>query len=311
MTQAGPAIPVVVSSQPPDGGPALRVAVVSDGRNVEAGPMRPMVEVFDNRPTQANEPLPIVVARGNGFTLAGPPQPVRVVSGYLGSAYGAKIAAMGPIGYWPMDEPSGSIAFDRSGNNRNGAYVGVTLGQPGIGDGRTAPSFDGATSYCNIYSASLAAAFNGAAGSQTIWCKVAGAGVWLDGVTRRAMYALVDASNRAGLFKPTTASEIDCLYVAGGTALGAAKTAFSPTGWFHLALTWNKVADQMILYVNSIAITPVSTGLGVFAGALSATQTIIGSLSTAAAQVWSGNLAHGALFNRTLSAAEVLAAATV
>jgi hypothetical protein len=304
---------VVVSGASPDGGPALRVSVVSDGRVVEAGPMRPMVEVFDNRPTQANEPLPIVVARGNGFTLAGPPQPVRVVSGYLGSAYGAKIAGLGPIAYWPMDELSGSVAFDRSGNNRNGAYVGVTLGQPGI-DGRTAPSFDGAASYNNIFTPSLAAAFNGAAGSQIIWCKVSAPAVWLDGVTRRAMYMLVDASNRAGLFKPTTNSEIDCLYVAGGTSLGAAKTAFSPIDWFHLGLTWNKSANagvgEMIFYVNGIAITPISTGLGVFAGSLSATQTIIGSLSTAAAQVWSGLLAHAAVFNRTLSAAEMLSAAT-
>jgi Concanavalin A-like lectin/glucanases superfamily len=311
MTQAGPAIPVIASNQPPDGGPALRVAVVSDGRPTEAGPARPMIEVFDNRPTQGNEPVPIVVSRGNGFTLAGPPQPVRVVSGYLGSAYGAKIAALGPIQYLPMDEPSGSVAFDRSGNGRNGAYTGVALGQPGIGDGRTAAAFDGATSYCNMYSPSLALAFSGAAGSQIIWCKVGAPGVWTDGVTRRAMYMLVDASNRAGLFKPTTSNEIDCLYVAGGTALGAAKTAFSPTIWFHLGLTWNKVADQMIFYVNGAAITPISTGLGTFAGSLSSTQTLIGSLSTAAAQVWNGLMAHAAVFNRALSASEVLSAATL
>jgi hypothetical protein len=316
MTQAGPAIPVVVSSQPPDGSPALRVAVVSDGRAVEAGPARPMVEVFDNRPTQGNEPVPIVVSRGNGFTLAGPPQPVRVVSGYLGSAYGAKIAALGPIAFWPMDEPSGSVAFDRSGNGRNGAYTGVTLGQPGPGDGRSAPSFDGATSYNNVFTPSLAAAFNGQQGSFLCWGKVNAPAVWTDGVTRRMILFQVDASNRVGIFKPVANNEIDMLYVAGGTALGAAKTSFNPIIWFHVGLTWDKSVNagvgEVRFYVNGTVITPVSTGLGTFAGALSSTQTLLGSLNIgAAAQVWNGLMADGAVFNRALSAAEVLSAATL
>ena len=40
-----------------------------------------------------------------------------------------------------------------------------TLAQPGIGDGRGAASFDGVTSYNNIYSAALISAFNGAQGA--------------------------------------------------------------------------------------------------------------------------------------------------
>lgn len=86
MTQAGPAIPiVVVTDRPTDAGPALRVAVVSDGRPTEGGPARPMIEVFDNRPTQGNEPIPIVQASGAQASqiLAGPAIPVRVVSGSI------------------------------------------------------------------------------------------------------------------------------------------------------------------------------------------------------------------------------------
>jgi hypothetical protein len=310
MTQAGPAIPVLTSNQPPDGGPALRVAVVSDGRPTEAGPARPMVEVFDNRPTQGNEPVPIVVSRGNGFTLGGPPIPVRVVSGYLGSAYGAKIAALGPIAYWPMDEPSGSVAFDRSGNGRNGAYTGVTLGQPGIGDGRTAPSFDGATSFNNIFTPSLAAAFNGAQGSFVIWGKVSAPSVWLDGISRRMILLQVDANNRIGINKAIANNEVDWLYVAGGVSKTAGVISFSPSIAFCVGLTWDKAGDAVKFYVSGVQSGVTQTGLGVFAGSLSSTQTIIGALSTAAAQVWNGILGYGALFNRTLSATEMLAAAT-
>ena len=76
--------------------------------------------------------------------------------------YTGKIQALGPIAYWPLSEASGTTIVDASGNARNGAYTAVTLGQAGIGDGRTSASFDGSTSFGDLYSASLAGAFNGA-----------------------------------------------------------------------------------------------------------------------------------------------------
>lgn len=100
MTQAGPAIPVVaVTDRSADAGPALRVAVVSDGRPTEGGPARPVIEVSDGRPTQGNEPIPVVVATGAqaGQILAGPAIPVVVVSGSLNSnpqLAAASVAAM-------------------------------------------------------------------------------------------------------------------------------------------------------------------------------------------------------------------------
>lgn len=89
MTQAGPAIPVLVSTAAPDAGPALRVAFVSDGRPIEAGPARPVVVVSDGRPTQGNEPVPVVMASGAQASrpLAGPPIPVAIASGFLYSFY--------------------------------------------------------------------------------------------------------------------------------------------------------------------------------------------------------------------------------
>jgi hypothetical protein len=244
-----------------------------------------------------------VMQSSNVSPLAGPDSAQR---------YTNKILAMGPIQYLPMTELSGSVALDASGNGRVGAYTGVTLNQAGIGDGRPSAGFDGATSYNNAYSAGLALAFSGAAGAFLVWCKVNAPSVWTDGVTRRVIYFLVDSSNRVGIFKPTTSNEIDCLYVAGGVSLGASKTSFNPTGWFHLGLTWNKVADQLGFYVNGVIVTEFTTGLGTFAGSLSSTQTLLGSLQTGvAAQVWNGFLAHAAVFNRAPSSQEMLAAATL
>ena len=89
-------------------------------------------------------------------------------------------------------------------------------------------------------------------------------------------------------------------------------TSFSPTGSFCIGLTWDKAGDAVKFFVNGIQSGATATGLGVFAGALSSTQTIIGALNTGAtARSVDGSLAHGALFNRAPSASEMLAAATV
>lgn len=88
MTQAGPAFPCVTSTDAPSGGPALRIAIVNDGRAVQGGPAYRVVAVSDGRPTQGNEPIPVVIASGAQAANAqgGPPIPVVVVSGSLSSA---------------------------------------------------------------------------------------------------------------------------------------------------------------------------------------------------------------------------------
>lgn len=317
MTRAGPAIPVVVSNQPPDGGPALRVAVVSDGRAVEAGPARPVVVVSDNRPTQGNDPVPVVASSGNGYTLAGPPIPVVVVSGSLASnmAYTNKIIALGPIAYWPQAEASGTIVTDESGNGRNGAYKAAgepLLGQTGIGDGRTAPLYDGVNDFANVFSASLQGAFNGAEGTIAIWFKVASAGVWTDATIRRLMYFQVDANNRARFEKSTTNNQIAAVYTAGGTAKSVLWNNAGPLTWQHLAITWSKSADQMKFYANGAQIGSTQTGLGTWAGNLASGNTVIGaSDSSSGGTPWSGYLAHAAVWNTALSVAQIATLAVV
>lgn len=313
--QGGPALNVSVDSNTArhEGGPAIPVAVVSDGRAAVAGPARRVIVVTNPSHIQGGPAVPVVSAPVGARVAAGPALRVYVVpgGGILDTfAYTNKINAMGPIGYWPMAESSGAVALDASGNGRNGAYTGVTLGQPGIGDGRTAAGFDGATSFANIYSASLAAAFNGPEGSILIWAKVANVGVWSDGVVRRFITLQVDANNRVYIEKVAGANTFGLNYVAGGTAKSRNRTT-STTALFHAGLTWNKTADQVIAYFNGVQEGAVLTGLGVWAGALAATNCNIGANATTPTSVWSGIEAHAAIFARALSAAEVLGAATL
>jgi hypothetical protein len=232
----------------------------------------------------------------------------------FGAGYASKVKAIAPanlIAYWPQAEAGGTTIVDESGNGRNGAYTGVTLGSAGIGDGRTAASYDGATSYGNVYGASLAAAFNGQEGTFAMWLKVSSAGVWTDGISRRAILFQVDANNRIGINKAVASNDVDWLYVAGATTKSGGVVSFSPTTFFHIGLTWSKAGDAVKFYVNGVQSGATQTGLGTFAGALASTQTILGSLSTTPAQVWSGLEAHVAVWNTPLSAAQMLVAATV
>jgi len=63
------------------------------------------------------------------------------------TSYAARVLADGPIGYWRLGEPPGSLtAGDSSGGGNSGTYSGgVTLGQPGFHGGDTAALFDGRT----------------------------------------------------------------------------------------------------------------------------------------------------------------------
>lgn len=292
------AVPVYVDNSLPIVGPS-RACVISDGSVI---------------PFAGGPPMAVRLAPP-GTPAVGPAIPVYVVpgGGVLDTlAYTNKVLATSPIAYWPMAEPSGAVALDESNNSRPGAYTAVTLGQAGIGDGRTSPLFDGTNSYNNVYTASLAGAFSGAEGSFLIWGKVNSAGVWTDGINRRMILFQVDANNRIGINKAVANNEVDWLYVAGGTSKSAGVTTFSPTTYFTIGLTWSKAADQIKFYVNGAQSGATVTGLGVFAGALSVTQTIIGSLNTgAAAQVWSGTMAHAAVWNTPLTAAQMAALAVV
>jgi hypothetical protein len=224
-------------------------------------------------------------------------------------AYTNKVIALSPIAYWPLAESSGSTATDESGNARNGAYTSVTLGATGIGDGRTAAAFT-TGSFCNIYGASLAGAFNGQEGSLSMWAQVSAAGIWTDGTNKALIELQVDASNVVRIRKTTTNNISQAIYTAGGTNKTVNITN-SATTWFHLALTWSKIADQFKVFLNGAQVGATQTALGTFAGSLVSTAATIGAANTSATIPWSGQIAHVALFTSILSGADITALATV
>lgn len=228
-------------------------------------------------------------------------------------AYTNAVKALSPIAYWPLAETSGTTATDESGNGRNGSYTAVTLGQPGIGDGRTAASFNGSASYCNIYSVGLWGAINGSEGTLALWSQVSGSGVWTDGTIREMTRLRPNSGGNIVIIRRTaTNNQLEWFYQAGGTTKNVFLGSQSATTWMHLALTWSKSADQMKAYLNGVQVGSTQTGLGVWDSTLNATnQTIVGAATNTPTSIWSGSLAHVAIWTTPLSATQIVILATL
>src|SRR3990167_7895756 len=108
------------------------------------------------------------------------------------------------IGYWPLWELAGTAAQDFSGGARNGAHTAVTLGQAGIGDGRSAGSFDGSTSFTNVYSTALNTAFNSQEMTLSLWLKMSSVTVWTDATLRFLFRFRADANNQVYIQRTAT-----------------------------------------------------------------------------------------------------------
>lgn len=221
------------------------------------------------------------------------------------------------LAYWPLGETSGVTAEDVSGNNRDGTYSGgVTLNQDGIGDGSPSVNFDG-TGQVGVYSVSLRDAFDGTLGSVLGWLKLADA-TWTDGTQRFALRFNTNSASTSNVqvYRGAGDNQLTAVYTAGTTTKSrvwnptTAFTGFNVLNyagvWLPVGVTWNAAADRACVYVLGASVNELTygaelSGLGVWAGDLRAPGVaLIG-------QYWVGNIAHVAVWNTELSAAQMLA----
>ena len=199
--------------------------------------------------------------------------------------------------YHPMNESVGGVAIDYSPEGNDGAYTGVTLGQPGIGDGLTCPLFDGANDFNNIYSVPFDADFNGAEGTVLLWRQPINVGVWTDGVIRYFVHLYVDPNNEVRIIKAGAANTVFMGYRAGGVLLSATSAAEFDIGFNCYGVTWSALADEVRGFKDGAQLGATINGLGVWAGPLLASRTLIGAATIAPANVWDGYEAHVAVYS--------------
>lgn len=225
--------------------------------------------------------------------------------------YYRKVLSYDPIAYWPLNEPSGSVANCLVDSAQDGTYVGVTLGQTGIGDGNTAPLFDGANDYVDIFSAVFNAAFNGGEGTIALWAKVFDAGVWTEPADWREMIRITDTLNNRIFMGKSPPSTAHWFYVAGGATQSKYVAAMTTTAWMHMAITWSAAADEVCMYLIGVQQGTAMSGLGAWGGALSSNWCTIGSLGKAPSEPWYGWLAHVAVWDTPLRALTIADLAAV
>lgn len=213
-----------------------------------------------------------------------------------------------PIAYWPLNELTGSVANDISGNGFHGTYNNVSLNATTFPDGSPAPLFDASNERVSLPVAGLDTPFDPANFTMACWLRVRAASVWSDGVSRIPFSVGADASNRNFGNKPTVVDRFDASHRAGaGAAKAAIVTSYSPVTWFHFAITVNTTADEVRIYNDGVEnVTSPLTGLDTWAGALVDGFTAIGNFTGAGGgNFWDGYIKHCAIWDRALAPQEV------
>jgi hypothetical protein len=212
------------------------------------------------------------------------------------------------IGFYPGAERSDAVALDYSGRGFNGAYTGVTLGQPGIGDDLTCPLYDGVGDFMQP-PAGFRAAFNGDAGTFGIAVKMFNSSIWTDGLAHYFVSLLADGNNFYTLSKET--NNMIRFRIKCNVLFNSNQYAQTSIDWMFLAMTWfwDGVFTTLKPYMNGVPQTTIAVA-DRFVGALAA-DTVIGASSSMPALVHNGWAAHAYGLNRAATPAEVAAAAMI
>jgi hypothetical protein len=180
--------------------------------------------------------------------------------------YAQEVLGDEPLGYWRLDETSGTVAHDYIAGN-NGVYSHTTLGQPGYNllDTHTAARF-GIPSSANSYAGGIAADFataNSAAFSIE---------AWVNGKTQTSDCGMVAKGAGGG-----EQFSLDCggagyafrflVRDASGLPYSASATLAPDGKWHYLAGVCDQANSAVLLYVDGIqaAQAAIAPGNGILA----------------------------------------------
>lgn len=214
------------------------------------------------------------------------------------TGYVQTIQADTPLAYYRLDEASGTIADDISGNMRQGTINGgVTLGVAGLlhSGSDTAMTFNGTSGYISLPTA-LIPTGSGHAWSLECWVRMASlpSGQW------NAMVAMGNRATGAEgiLYANNTSSVFKFDLSLFGTDVFSS-TTFTNNTTYHVVGTYD--GTQARLYVNG-SLTGGPTTVSV---SLATTFASIGADGSSPIEFFPGTLDEVAIYNYALSAAQV------
>ena len=194
-------------------------------------------------------------------------------------------------GSWHLDEGSGTLAYDSSGNNNNGTLNNCTWVD---GKFKKALDFDGSTSY--VQASSLNVSYLTIAA----WVK------WDQFFADSRGHAVVSNSNLAAdgymLYQNTSSpyNKIKTFVYASSLTMLTSVATLNTGTWYHVAVTYD--GSALKLYINGSLDTQVAGS-----GTIGATTNplLFGSTYTTDGGKFDGQIDEIHIFNRALSAQEI------
>ncbi|MFC1603487.1 LamG domain-containing protein [Planctomycetota bacterium] len=214
------------------------------------------------------------------------------------SAYGQE----GLIGYWKLDETSGTTAEDSAGGDNNGTLSDNVEWQPGGGMFGGALLYDGTnTAHVEFPSTGMSAT----SGTVAMWGYLSAPQPaqtrYFFGHTTQPPY-----NNRIQLYMDNSDTELD-LGLGSSHTLQTGIMILELETWYHVALTWDN--GDYVVYVNGEEVAS-----GTYTG-LAAIHDFAwfgndGNPETEGTEAFGGLLDEVRLYNRALNAVEILASMT-
>ena len=211
----------------------------------------------------------------------------------------------------PLNETSGTTAYDLTGNSRNGLYKGTyTLNNPGILPGWGSVYVN--VGCVNWYSAAFAAAFNNTAGTVAVWAKPDPT-IFTDTTMRNIFILNTTGGTSNGqirAYRPASAGNE--YYIRLETSEGATQqqTIFydqdQANNWKLYAITWDQTTGKACHYVNGDLYGDYSSFVS-FDGTMHSSLAAIGAgASSSYSYPWMGWLAFSGVASRALNGSEIL-----
>ncbi len=223
----------------------------------------------------------------------------QVSAGPTGSFYMDTVLADNPIGYWRLGETSGPAALDAVSPGQDGTYVGgVSLGQPGalLTDSDTAVEVAGRTSYVDI---GVHEAINQLANDFTVeaWVRPNGTGGGQSFLSNRTYW-----EGAGGIRLGMDGSRL--LFTAFGPKDYLSDPSVISAGqWYHVAAVFD--ADNDVSFFLDGSFVQTVTGSSPANPSVKPLTFGRNPISYGSQAFYSGGLDEVAIYDRSLSAAEI------
>ncbi len=233
--------------------------------------------------------------------------------------YDERILALNPIAFWGLDDTAGIVAVEKvNGGAWNGTYTntdGITLNEPGIGDGNPSTLFNrlnNENGNVAIASAGLSAGYDGDEGTIGMWVKPYNAGTWESGNGSRFFSIQVDFNDRLVLeITGNPSNELRFMREANNVMTQTEDRPYSSLMWQHWMGRWSRSLDTQDLLLNGVSVLEQPTSQDWTGGALDPDVTRIGSFNAAGTAEMDGWLAKAVIFDRRITDIEALSVGRV